>query len=138
MPRAFFDTNVLVYAVAAGEGARHERAVEILGGHIAERSAVISAQVLKEFHITATRKLGVEPARARELLLRYCALDLVPSTAELILRAVDTHIVARISFWDAMIVAAAESARCRILYTEDLNHGQVLNGVRIQNPFAGG
>ena len=133
--RAFLDTNVLVYAFDAGEPAKRERAQAV----IAERSEslVLSAQVLGEFYVVVTRKLEMpltseDAAAAVRLWSRFgtVALD-----AALVNEAVRTSRTAEISYWDGLIVAAARSAACERILTEDLSDGATITGVRIENPF---
>jgi predicted nucleic acid-binding protein len=99
-------------------------------------ATTISTQVLQEFYSIVTKKYHADALIAREMLLYYAQLNVVIPDIELITNAVDISILRRISFWDALIVAAAESANCLTLYSEDLNHGQSIRGVRIVNPFA--
>ena len=133
--RVFVDTNVLVYADDLDAGDKRGVAQTLLQELIAESRAVVSTQVIQEFFVAATRKLGVPADIARrkvELLLR---LDVVLVRPELILSAIDLSRLRSLSFWDALVVRSAASAGCGRLVTEDLNHGQVIDGVRIENPF---
>ena len=133
--RVFVDTNVLVYADDLDAGDKRGVAQTLLQELIAESRAVVSTQVIQEFFVAATRKLGVPADIARrkvELLLR---LDVVLVRPELILSAIDLSRLRSLSFWDARVVRSAASAGCGRLVTEDLNHGQVIDGVRIENPF---
>lgn len=133
--RSFFDTNVLVYSDDADTPDKRERALEVLARCRLDGSGVLSTQVLQEYFVTATRKLGVEPAIARrkvELLARF---DLVPLGLTDILGAVDLHRLHGLSFWDALIVRAAQQAACSVLYTEDLQHGRRFDGLEIVDPF---
>lgn len=92
-------------------------------------------QVLQEFFVNATRKLGIDVALARQKIEIYSRFDVVePSVAD-VLAAIDLHRLRVISYWDALIVHCAKQAGCRVLLTEDLQHGQVIDGVRIVNPF---
>jgi len=134
--RAFFDTNVFVYADdQAAPLAKRERARELLRDYIASRTAVVSTQVLQEFFVVCTRKLGVPEDMARRRIEIMSRLDVVTIHVDLILEAVDLHRLHAISFWDALVVRAAAAAGCPRLFTEDLQHGQMLGGVRIESPF---
>jgi len=133
--RVFVDTNVLVYADDLDAGDKRGVAQALLQELIAGSRAVVSTQVIQEFFVAATRKLGVPADIARrkvELLLR---LDVVLVRPELILSAIDLSRLRSLSFWDALVVRSAASAGCGRLVTEDLSHGQVIDGVRIENPF---
>lgn len=133
--RVFIDTNVLVYADDVNGGAKRKRAIEVLSTQVSEERAVISTQILQEYFAVATRKLGLtaEDARRRVEVLR--TLDIVVVKPELILRAIDLHRLHSISFWDALVVACAKAAACGTILTEDLNHGQIIDGIVISNPF---
>lgn len=99
-------------------------------------AAVISTQVLQEFYVASTVKLGVGPLTAKGLVHAFENMEAVCVDPYLIREAIDVSILNILSFWDALIVAAAASARCEALYSEDLNAGQIIRGVRIENPFA--
>ena len=118
----------------ADEG-KQQRARQILAGLAEDRSGVISTQVLQELYVTLTRKLGVEPLAAKKVLGELDGFEVVQVTPELIGRTIDTHILEELSFWDALIVAAANASACDELLTEDLNPGQLYAGVRCVNPF---
>jgi predicted nucleic acid-binding protein len=134
MSKVFLDTNLLVYAMDADAGGKREAARRLLRG--AAGLGVVSTQVLQEFYVVATRKLGVEPALAKSVVHALRRFETVTVTADLIEQAADCSVVHQLSFWDALIVVAAESARCSELWTEDLNPGQILRGVQVVNPFA--
>lgn len=138
MARFFFDTNVLVYAVDGAFPERKALALELIDRHGKRGDAAISTQVLQEFYVAATRRLGVPAATARQHVRDFQVFDLVQITAELIEEGIDQSILTQISFWDALIVVAARTARCGVLFTEDLNDGQVIDGVKVTNPFPGG
>lgn len=133
----FFDTNILVYAFDSVDLRKHETASHLIVESFEQGSGVLSTQVLKEFYVTITRKVShTMPYEAAEQVIRDFALwRVVETTVPLILQGIRVQIKNRISFWDAMIVAAAKIADCPVLYTEDLGHGTVLEGVRVHNPF---
>jgi predicted nucleic acid-binding protein len=133
---AFFDTNVLVYADDASSREKQKRAIALFAQHLREGTAVVSLQVLQEYFVAATRKLGVaaEMAQRRvEILARARVVLFEPAD---VIAAIELHRLTRVSFWDALIVQAARSVGARTLYSEDLQAGAVLGGVRIVNPFA--
>lgn len=132
----FFDTNVLAYADDASSPEKQSRAIALLGEHLRRGTAVVSLQVLQEYFVVATRKLGVAPETAQrkvEILARARVVCFEPGD---VIAAIELHRLARISFWDALIVHAARSAGAQALYSEDLQPGAVLGGVRVVNPFA--
>jgi predicted nucleic acid-binding protein len=134
--RVFVDTNVLVYADDEDAGAKRERARTVLAELIPAGRAVISTQVLQEFFVIATRKLGIAADQARRRVDALARLDVVLVRPDLILDAIDLHRLHQLSFWDALVIRCAAAAGCSRLLSEDLNDGQVVSGVRIENPFA--
>jgi predicted nucleic acid-binding protein len=131
----FLDTNVLVYAVSAasGEAAKQERALELI-----ERSDFgLSAQVLQEFYVTVTRKIDkpLSPEEAVALLEEFRVFPTVQTDYPLIIAGIEASLEHGISYWDGAIVAAASALGARVLYTEDLGHGQAYGAVRAVNPF---
>ena len=96
----------------------------------------MSTQVLQEFFVVATRKLGVEAPHARRKVELLAAMDVVRIDPTDVLAAIDLHRLHALSFWDALIVRCAQKAGCKRLLTEDLNPGQMFDGVRVENPFA--
>lgn len=135
MSKVFIDTNILVYALDAFDPVKQHRCRELLRGLNAEIRGVVSTQVMQEFYVTATRKLGADPLLVKHLLNAFERFDTVVITPEIIKEAVDCGILNRLSLWDALIVAAAESACCERIWTEDLNAGQIIRGVRVVNPL---
>ena len=136
MAKVFLDTSVVVYAMDTREPAKQARARALIASLDTETLGVISTQVLCEAYNVATTKLGIEPLAVKQILLRFERLEVVAMTPELVRQAIDCSILNTLSLWDAMIVAAAASAKCETLWTEDMNPGQVILGVRIENPFA--
>jgi len=134
--RSFLDTNVLVYLDDASSAVKQKLAYELFAKHLRDRSGYISLQVLQEYFATATRKLKVAPEVARRKVELYAALHVVSPSLEDILAAIDIHRVTRVSFWDGLILRAAQKAECKVLYTEDLQNGKVFDGLRVVNPFA--
>jgi predicted nucleic acid-binding protein len=133
----FVDTNVLVYAHDQDAGAKRERALETLKDLWSAGLGRLSVQVLQEFYVNVTRKLPspIAHSTAREVVRTYGAWVRTPTTAVTVLRAADIADMAEVSFWDALVIASAEEAGATVLYSEDLNAGQLIAGVRILNPF---
>ena len=90
---------------------------------------------MQEFYVAATAKLGADPLLIKDILRSLERFETVVVSPMLIKEAIDCAIINRLSFWDALIVVSAESAHCETLWTEDLNHGQVIRGVCIENPL---
>lgn len=133
--RTFIDTNVFVYADDKSAGEKRTRAISLLDELIRESRAVISTQILQEYFVVATRKLGVAAESARRKVDALSRLDVVVIRPELVLAAIDLHRLHSISFWDALVLRCAVAAGCARVVSEDLQHGQVLDGIRIENPF---
>lgn len=132
---AFVDTNVFVYAVDTDEPEKRGTAIALLA-ELTGRIAV-SAQVLNEYYVTVTRKLArPQTSEQAERTVRALArLPVVDVDRDLVLTAVSLSRAAQISLWDAAIIAAAQRAGCTRVYSEDLNAGQVFEGVTIVDPF---
>ncbi len=133
--RSFLDTNVLIYAVDLADRAKQDIALGLIAQHAKDRTGVISTQVLQEFYSAATGKLGVEPLQARQHLRDFRVFDIVQLTPEVIEEGIDCCILHQLSFWDGLIVAAAVTATCSELLTEDLNDGQIIQDITVRNPF---
>ncbi len=131
------DTNVLVYAYDRRDPVKQSKAVELLSTHIQEQTATVSAQVLGEFFNAVTHRIP-EPLpteEAQEAVYAISALEVVALDLTLVRRAISTHRRYGISYWDALIVSAAESAGCTRILSEDLNSGQAYHGIVVINPF---
>lgn len=137
-PWTFVDTNVLVYGHDKDAGAKHERAAALVAELWERQRGVISTQVLQEFYVTVTQKIPtpIAPNRTRGIIRAYGQWKLEMNALATILQASEIQEKHRLSFWDAMIIAAAMRGGAQLLLTEDLNHGQVIEGVRVCNPFA--
>ncbi|THF65273.1 PIN domain-containing protein [Pseudothauera rhizosphaerae] len=136
---AFVDTNILLYAHDRNAGDKQVRAAGLLASLWDTRSGVLSPQVLQEFFVNVTRKLSppVGIAQAREIVRTYSLWVRRDSTPADILRASEIMELTGYSFWDSLILAAAEKAGAEVLYSEDMQHGQRTLGLAIVNPFAG-
>jgi predicted nucleic acid-binding protein len=126
----FFDTNVLLYLLS-DEPTKADRAEVLIS-----RGGVVSVQVLNEFASVATRKLSMTVPEIREIL------STVRTLCEVVSLTIETHDLAldfaeryHLSIFDTLIVAAAVQAKCRTLYSEDIQHGQKIVGLTIRNPF---
>ena len=133
--RTFFDTNVLVYTDGQTNPAKLKRALELLNEHKQSASGVLSLQILQEYFVTVTRKYGVAPADARRKVELFAALDVVEPALADVLAATDLHRLRRLSYWDALVIQCAKRSGCQQVLSEDMQHGQVIDGVRIVNPF---
>jgi predicted nucleic acid-binding protein len=133
----FIDTNVLIYAISPVEKERYkaQEARKILR----RDDLTLSVQVLQEFYVQVTRPTRTDPLSHSEataligLWLRFPIVEMSVALMQAALGFKERH---QISYWDAAILAAAASARCAELYSEDLNAGQTYDGVRVVNPFS--
>lgn len=132
---AFFDTNVLVYADDTSSPKKQDRAIALFAQHLRHGTAVVSLQVLQEYFVAATRKLGVAPEMAQRKVEILARGRVVRFEASDVIEAIELHRLTQVSFWDDLIVHAARSAGATVLYSEDLQPGAVLGGVRVVNPF---
>jgi len=134
--RTFLDTNVLVYLFDHEQPAKAQKAREILE-QAKPGSLALSAQVLGEFYVVVTRKLKrpLDPAKAADALDWLGLLRVVSLDTGLAKAAVRISRSAQLSYWDALIVAAAGAGGCETLLSEDLNSGQLIESVRVENPF---
>lgn len=135
--REFVDANILVYAHDASAGAKKQVAEALLARLWQSGRGTLSVQVLQEFFVIVTGKVPrpLAAADAAERVAELAAWQVFAPAANDVLAAIDLHRQSQIAFWDAMIVQAAAETGCSVLWTEDLSHGQVLRGVRVQNPF---
>jgi predicted nucleic acid-binding protein len=135
--RIFVDTNILVYAHDADAGEKHAAAARAVAELWEYRNGILSTQVLEELYVTLTRKMAspVTGNVVRRLIRNYLTWELVLNDGAIILHAGEIGENYQLSFWDGLIVAAAYSKNAATILTEDMNHGQVVEGIRIENPF---
>ena len=135
----FFDTNVLVYAVDAGDPARRERALNRLARAASEGTVVLSTQVLQEFYAITTRKLQppLPAPEAAAQVQRLCAFQVMGSTAQSVQAAIALAQEHQLQWWDALILAAALRAGADVLISEDGQAGRRFGRLVVENPFAG-
>jgi predicted nucleic acid-binding protein len=133
--RSFLDSNILVYTDDMASPAKRRKALDLVKLARGEGWGVVSTQVLQEYFAAATRKLGVSADIARAKIEVFGRLDVATIEMPTILGAIDVHRLHAVSFWDGLIIQAARSSGCRILYTEDLQHGRRFDGLEVVNPF---
>ena len=131
----FIDTNVLVYLFDAGSPGKQERARSLL--EEVGDSAIVSIQVLGEFYVAVTRKLErpLPEAQAQAAVYALCELQVRPLNESLVKAAIRRSRASKLSYWDALIVETAIEAEATVLLSEDMQHGQRFDGMRVVNPF---
>jgi len=136
--RFFLDTNIFVYCFNGDAAGKRNRALQLVREAVSTRRGIVSYQVVQEFFNVALRRF-VQPishAEAEQYLgTVFRPLLAVHSSLALYQQALAISQRYQFSWFDALIVTAAQIAECRVLYTEDLQHGQELEGVRVENPF---
>jgi predicted nucleic acid-binding protein len=135
VPKSFLDTNILIYQMDSRDALKQRKCRDLVRGLVLKHEAVISTQILQEFYVACTTKLKIKPILVKGMMHGFENMEVVAVGPDLINEAVDTSIQYHISFWDSLVIVAAESAKCQFLITEDLNEGQVIRSVKIQNPM---
>lgn len=135
--RIFIDTNILIYAHDLDAGRKHEKAIHLIEHLWESETGVLSIQVLQEFYVNVTRKIAqpLPPEIARSIIENYLSWHVESLMPESVLSASEISERYQLSFWDAMIITAARAAGVKKVITEDLNHGQIIEGIKIENPF---
>jgi len=135
--KTFVDTNVLVYAYDRGAGSKHERALDLLEMLWTDGNGVLSTQVLQEFYVNVRRKAQkpISHKQARALIADYLSWNPVVNDGAATLEAIELEQQYKLSFWDALIVVAAQKSGASVLLSEDFNDGQKFDLVQVQNPF---
>jgi len=134
----FVDTNVLVYAHDISAGMKHTYARRLLQTLWKSKLGCMSIQVLQEFYANITRKVAapLSASETAQVIQELAVWKIHTPEVNDILEAIRVQQRYQLSFWDAMIVWSAARLGCAIIWSEDLNHGQTYEGVRVHNPFA--
>ncbi len=133
----FLDTNILVYAYDFSASLKHDLAVQLIENCWENENGCLSIQVLQEFFVTVTRKIAtpLDHQTARQIVADLAQWHLHTPKANDLLQAIDLQQNFKLAYWDAQVVQSASSLGCKLLFSEDLNHGQVYGNVQIINPF---
>lgn len=132
----FIDTNILIYAHDTAADQKHAHARALIKQFWQEETyPSISVQVLQEFHVNLVRKHHIPHDESRKFLRDYSLWNVVPMTTEIIENALEMEKRYQLSYWDAAIIAAAKSARCTELWSEDLQDRQKFGKLIVKNPF---
>lgn len=134
--RSFIDTNVLIYAEASDAPAKQRAALALLKQLFESTTGVLSTQVLQEYCNVALKRLKLPAQHIRAQLDLYEQFEVVQVTPAVIRAGLDLHQTRSVAFYDALIMASAQLAGCSVLFSEDMNAGETIAGVRIINPFA--
>jgi predicted nucleic acid-binding protein len=135
--RYFVDTNILMYAHDSAAGEKHTRAKALVEELWESRSGAVSTQVLQELAVNLRRKAKkhLDAKATRDVISDYLAWHVVVNGGDSILEALELEARYQLSFWDALVVQAAQVAGAEILYSEDLSDGQRYGTVRVKNPL---
>jgi predicted nucleic acid-binding protein len=133
--RSFLDSNVLIYTDDVDSPGKQRSALDLVKAAIAGSWGVVSTQVLQEYFAVTASKLGVSAEAARAKVEIFGRLDVATIDMPTILGAIDIHRLHDVNFWDGLVIYTARAAGCRILYTEDLQHGRRFDGLEVVNPF---
>ena len=135
--KIFLDTNIIIYAYDVSAGDKHEIARKIMVDLWDSGLGVISTQVLQEFFVNVTQKIPklLNKRLTKDILSDLLKWDVVVNDGESILEAVEILFKYGYSFWDSLIIEAAMRSGSEVLLSEDLTHGQIINGLTINNPF---
>jgi predicted nucleic acid-binding protein len=136
--KAFVDSNILIYAYDITAEAKHQTAKDLLQSLWITRSGILSVQVLQEVFVNVTRKIPkpLPISKAREIVEDYRLWVSAPTGTGTIIHAIDIQSNLEFSFWDSLIIASALEADCQQLYSEDMQHGQIIaRRLQILNPF---
>ena len=133
----FVDTNVLVYAYDSAAGAKHIQAKTLMGALWDSKAGCLSVQVLQEFYVNVTQKIvhPLDVALAIQIIDDLASWKVYVPTARDVVGAIGIQQQYQLLFWDAMIVWGASRLGCEVLWSEDLNPGQIYEGVLLKNPF---
>ena len=134
--RSFIDTNILIYAEARDKPEKQQAALALLKELYEGTNGVLSTQVLQEYCIVAIKKLKLPPQHIRAQLDLYEQFEVIQVTPAIIRTGLDLAQTRSVSFFDAIVLACAQTAGCRVLLSEDMNSGEFIGGVQIVNPFA--
>jgi len=135
--RAFLDTNIFVYLYDSDQPDKQARARTLVERFGLSGEIVISTQVLQEFFATVTRKFARQLSEEQILLAtrNLGRLPVVQVNVEMIFEAIELRRRIQLSFWDSLILQAALDSECSLLVTEDLQHGQRIGSLTVENPF---
>lgn len=132
----FVDTNIFVYAHESGAGAKHQKAVDLLERLFDQQAGAVSIQVLSEFYVAATKKLGMRSEEAEDAIADLRSWAIHRPGHQDVLAACRIHRRHKVSWWDALIIQSALELGCDVLWSEDLTAGRRYGKMIVRSPFA--
>ena len=133
--KVFIDTNFLIYLFSEDDQIKKVHCTQLIDSLRDKVVLVWSTQVMQEFYRVMTVKHHIPPQVVKDILQLFDDFELVINNKETINTAIDIQTVNKISFWDSLVISAASQAKCTTILTEDLNSGQLIQGVYLQDPF---
>ena len=133
--KIFLDTNFITYIFDSRDVEKQKKARSIFSGLVASQNCCISTQVLQELFNVLTKKLHYSKEDAQRIILNLKNIPVREIKIKDVELAIEISIASQFTIYDSLILAAAKALGCEVVYSEDLNHGQVVEGVRIENPF---
>ncbi|MEQ9381627.1 MAG: PIN domain-containing protein [Imperialibacter sp.] len=133
--KVFIDTNFLIYLFSEDDQIKKVHCTQLIDSLRDKVVLVWSTQVMQEFYRVMTVKHHIPPQVVKDILQLFDDFELVINNKETINTAIDIQTVNKISFWDSLVISAASQAKCTTILTEDLNNGQLIQGVFLQDPF---
>jgi predicted nucleic acid-binding protein len=133
----FVDTNILIYAHDPASGSKRDRARQLIEHLWQSGQGVLSTQVLQELCVNLRRKVArpLPVDEIQQLIHDYLSWEVIVNTPQSTIQALEIELHYKVSFWDALVINAAETAGAAILYSEDLATGQKYGSVRVMNPL---
>jgi len=134
--KPFADTNILIYLFSKNEPDKRDICTNVVQKFRDSKEQMVwSTQVVQEFCYNMIKKRGHSPYQVKPVFSLFSDFELVINDFQIINEALDIQLTNHLSFWDSLILSSAASANCSYLLSEDLTHGQRINGVEIINPF---
>ncbi|MEQ8533200.1 MAG: PIN domain-containing protein [Imperialibacter sp.] len=133
--KVFIETNFLIYLFSEDDQIKKVHCTQLIDSLRDKVVLVWSTQVMQEFYRVMTVKHHIPPQVVKDILQLFDDFELVINNKETINTAIDIQTVNKISFWDSLVISAASQAKCTTILTEDLNNGQLIQGVFLQDPF---
>ena len=134
--KVFVDSNIFLYTLDCHDQERRAKSISFLENLSNDARVFISTQVLNEVFVVAVRKLGIDAVLAKNYVRTLADFNVVQMTPEIIFRAMDCSILNQLSYWDALMISSAHSAKCTKFWTEDLSSGSTLLGVKVESPLS--